>query len=146
VLLGGEPEHRREHDEPRSELDQDSRQASHVFSESAMSFDGLPCDNCIRVHTVTGQLSALRYISNMADAVQSAPLARRTLARSERRRDDDWIGVSALVASMLALPLAQSSWHGPEVSSVLAVGAIAMLAGHRWSISVIVLAELLLVP
>ena len=63
-----------------------------------MSFDGLPCDNCIRVHTVTGQLSALRYISNMADAVQSARLARRTLARSKRRRDDVWIGVSALVA------------------------------------------------
>lgn len=47
---------------------------------------------------------------------------------------------------MLALPLAQSSWHGPEVSSVLAIAATAMLAGQRWAIAVIVIAELLLVP
>lgn len=47
---------------------------------------------------------------------------------------------------MLALPLAQSSWHGPEVAAVLAVAATALLAGHRWAIAVIVLAELLLLP
>jgi len=57
-----------------------------------------------------------------------------------------WIGSTALVAAMLALPLAQSSWHGPEVASVLAVAATAMLAGQRWAIAIVVLAELLLAP
>jgi hypothetical protein len=62
------------------------------------------------------------------------------------RRDDLWIGVTALVAALLALPLAQSSWHGPEVASVLAVAATALLAGQRWAIAVIAVSELLLAP
>lgn len=57
-----------------------------------------------------------------------------------------WIGSTALLASLLALPLAQSSWHGPEVSAVLAVSATALLAGQRWAIALVVLAELLLAP
>jgi hypothetical protein len=57
-----------------------------------------------------------------------------------------WIGSTALVAAMLALPLAQSSWHGPEVAAVLAVAATSMLAGQRWAIATVVLAELLLAP
>ena len=47
---------------------------------------------------------------------------------------------------MLALPLAQSSWHGPEVASTLAVAAVAILAGQRWAVAVIVISELLLLP
>lgn len=47
---------------------------------------------------------------------------------------------------MFALPLAQSSWHGPEVASTLAVSAVALLAGQRWAIAVIVIAELFLLP
>lgn len=47
---------------------------------------------------------------------------------------------------MLALPLAQSSWHGPEAAAVLAIAATSMLAGQRWAIAVVVLAELLLLP
>ena len=47
---------------------------------------------------------------------------------------------------MLALPLAQSSWHGPEVASTLAVSAVALLAGQRWAIALVVIAELLLLP
>jgi hypothetical protein len=47
---------------------------------------------------------------------------------------------------MLALPAAQNSWHGPEVSAVLAVSAVALLAGQRWAIALVVLAELLLLP
>ncbi len=47
---------------------------------------------------------------------------------------------------MLALPFAQNSWNGPEVASVLAVSATAMLAGQRWAIALVVMAELLLVP
>lgn len=57
-----------------------------------------------------------------------------------------WIAATALVAALLALPLAPSSWHGPEVASVLAVSATALLAGQRWAISVIVIAQLLLLP
>ncbi len=47
---------------------------------------------------------------------------------------------------MLALPFAGNSWNGPEVASVLAVAATAMLAGQRWAIALVVIAELLLVP
>ena len=47
---------------------------------------------------------------------------------------------------MLALPLAQSTWHGPEVAAILAVAAVALLAGQRWAIAVLVIAELFLVP
>jgi hypothetical protein len=82
------------------------------------------------------------------DAVHSAmPVrARRETARLRRRRDDLWIAITALTAALLALPLAQSSWHGPEVSAVLAIAATAMLAGQRWAIAVIVIAQLLLLP
>ena len=80
----------------------------------------------------------------MTDAV--ARQQRHAIARTRRRRDDLWIGGSAMVAAMLTLPLAQSSWHGPEVASVLAVSATALLAGQRWAVALIVIAELLLVP
>lgn len=93
----------------------------------------------------------------MADVVEAAPLLqelpglqhaqlRRAIARQRRRRGDIWLGASGLLAAMLALPLAASSWHGPEVSAVLAVAATALLAGQRWAIAVVVVAELLLVP
>ncbi len=61
-------------------------------------------------------------------------------------RQDTWLAVTGLVTSMLALPLAQSAWHGPEVAAVLAVAAVALLAGQRWAIAVLVIAELFLVP
>ncbi len=51
-----------------------------------------------------------------------------------------------MVAAMLALPLAPSSWHGPEAASVLAVSATALFAGQRWAIALVVMAELLLIP
>lgn len=47
---------------------------------------------------------------------------------------------------MLALPLAASSWNGPEVSATLAVAATCLLAGHRWAIALVAFAELLLAP
>ena len=62
------------------------------------------------------------------------------------RREDLWISLTALVAAMLALPLARNSWHGPEVASVLAVSATALLAGQRWAIALVVVAELMLAP
>lgn len=54
--------------------------------------------------------------------------------------------MSGLVSAGLALPLAPSAWHGPEVAAILAVAAISLLAGQRWAIAVIVLAELFLLP
>lgn len=83
----------------------------------------------------------------MADAVEpTARIQNSPVARSRRRRDDFWIAGTALFAAMLALPLAQSSWHGPEVASTLAVSAVAMFAGQRWAIALIFIAELLLLP
>jgi hypothetical protein len=57
-----------------------------------------------------------------------------------------WIAATALLASMLALPLAQNSWHGPEVAAVLAVSATAMFANQRWAIALVVIAELMRLP
>ena len=51
-----------------------------------------------------------------------------------------------LFAALVSLPLAPNSWHGPEVASILAVSATALLAGQRWAIAIVVLAELLLIP
>ncbi|HEY0251183.1 MAG TPA: hypothetical protein VGC41_06630 [Kofleriaceae bacterium] len=78
--------------------------------------------------------------------VESVRAQRRTQARLRRQRGDLWLGISALVASMLALPLAPSSWNGPEVSATLAVAATCFLAGQRWAIALIAIAELLLAP
>jgi hypothetical protein len=85
----------------------------------------------------------------MADAVEAAPRnqdQRHAIAKLRRRRDDLWIAGTALVAAMLALPLAQNSWHGPEVAAVLAVSATAMLANQRWAIALVVIAQLMLLP
>jgi uncharacterized membrane protein YjjB (DUF3815 family) len=71
---------------------------------------------------------------------------RHALARSRLRRGDVWIASTGLLAAMAALPLSQTSMHGPEVAAVLAVAATALLAGQRWAIAVVVIAELLLVP
>lgn len=81
----------------------------------------------------------------MADVI-ATHRTRRETARLKRRRDDVWIAATALIAAMLALPFAQSAWHGPEVAAVLAVAATALLAGQRWAIAVIVVAELMLLP
>jgi hypothetical protein len=70
---------------------------------------------------------------------------RRARSRKRMRRQETWIGVTGLVAALLALPLAPSA-HSPEVASVLAVSAVALLAGHRWAIGLVVIAELLLLP
>jgi hypothetical protein len=91
-------------------------------------------------------MSSLLYISNMADAAPVDRTYRHEVARTRRRREDLWIGCTSLVAAMAILPLAQSSWHGPEVASVLAVSATALLAGQRWAIALVVIAELLLLP
>ena len=65
---------------------------------------------------------------------------------TRRRWSDLWIGCTTLIGALLALPLAQSSWHGSEVAAVLAVSATAMLAGQRWAISLIAFSALMLTP
>jgi hypothetical protein len=51
-----------------------------------------------------------------------------------------------MLGALLALPLAQTTWHGAEVAAILAIAATAQFAGHRWAIAVIVIAELFLLP
>ena len=94
----------------------------------------------------------------MADAVDSRPRehglvprarrvrGRRTSARLRRQRKDTWLAIAGMIGGMLALPLAQSTWHGPEVAAVLAVSATALFAGQRWAIALIVIADLFLLP
>jgi len=83
----------------------------------------------------------------MADAVPSAVRSQRhEISRSRRRREELWIGATALAAALAALPLAPSSWHGPEVAAVLAVSATALLAGQRWAIALVVIAQVLVAP
>jgi hypothetical protein len=82
----------------------------------------------------------------MATSPATTATTRRTVARSRRRRDDRWIGVTALAAAMLALPASNGGLHGPEVAAILAVSATALLAGQRWAVAVVAVAELLLVP
>jgi len=93
-------------------------------------------------------MSARDYNCWMADVVDTAPdvRVRRRATKARRRRDDMWIGSTALVAAMLALPLAQNVWHGPEVAAVLAVSATAMLAGQRWAIALVVMTQMMVVP
>lgn len=81
----------------------------------------------------------------LVEVVANGTSARRAKAHARLRRDDLWIGLSGLFAALLALPLAPGS-HSPEIASVLAVSAVALLAGHRWAIGVVVVAELLLLP
>jgi len=94
-------------------------------------------------------MSAHHYNWAMAQVVDGRPdvrVDRRATAKLRRRRDDMWIASTAMLAAMLALPLAQNSWHGPEVASVLAVSATAMFAGQRWAIALVVIAQMMLVP
>ncbi len=88
-------------------------------------------------------MSAAEYNYIMAEAVRST---RHTQALTRRRRDDLFVGVTALLGSMLALPLATSNWNGPEVAATLAVAATCMLAGQRWAIALVAFSELLLAP
>jgi hypothetical protein len=59
---------------------------------------------------------------------------------------DGWLAFTGLITAGLALPLAQSAWHGPEVAAILAVAAVCLLAGQRWAVAVIVIADLSLLP
>ena len=82
------------------------------------------------------------------DVVLAAPEVRprRTVSRHRTQRKDLWLAATGLLGGLLALPLAQSTWHGPEVAAVLVVSATALFAGQRWAIALIVIADLFLLP
>lgn len=61
-------------------------------------------------------------------------------------RREGWLALSGLVSAGLALPLAQSAWHGPEVAAIVAVASVSLLAGQRWPVAVIVLGQVFLLP
>ncbi|HEY4241623.1 MAG TPA: hypothetical protein VGM88_17500 [Kofleriaceae bacterium] len=70
----------------------------------------------------------------------------RQASRLRRRRDDRWIALTALAAAVISLPFAQTQAHAAEAAAILAVAATALLAGQRWAIAVVVIAELALLP
>jgi hypothetical protein len=54
------------------------------------------------------------------------------------------IGVFGLVAALAVLPLPTVA-QTPEIASVLAVAAVALLAGQRWALPIVVLADIALI-
>lgn len=63
----------------------------------------------------------------------------------ERRlRRERWLGITGLIAALAALPLPTHA-HSPELAATLAIGSIALLAGHRWGLAVMVVAEIFLI-
>jgi hypothetical protein len=70
------------------------------------------------------------------------PAVRGGLDRRIRR--ERWLGLTGLIAALAALPL-PTTGHSPELAATLAIGSIALLAGHRWGLAVMVLAEILLI-
>lgn len=61
-----------------------------------------------------------------------------------RRRRERWLGLTGLAAALAALPLPTNA-HSPELAATLAIGATALLAGHRWGLAVLVVAEIFLI-
>jgi hypothetical protein len=53
-----------------------------------------------------------------------------------------WLG---LLAALAAMTLPTSAGYTPEIASVLAVGSIAVLAGHAWGLLIVALADVLLI-
>lgn len=54
------------------------------------------------------------------------------------------MGLTGLAAGLAALPLPTHA-HSPELAATLAIGSIALLAGHRWGLAVMVVAEIFLI-
>jgi hypothetical protein len=73
---------------------------------------------------------------------EPAKQARRRLARTRLRRSDLMIGASGLTAAASALLISSVS---PEAAGVLAVASMALLAGQRWAVGVVIVAELCLI-
>jgi hypothetical protein len=61
-----------------------------------------------------------------------------------RWRTDLWIGCCGLIAALAVMPLPTVA-ETPEIASVLAVVAVALLAGQRWALPIVVLADVALI-
>lgn len=57
---------------------------------------------------------------------------------------DRWAAGTGLVSALAILPLPAHA-HSPELAAALAVAAVAVLAGHRWALGALILAEVFLV-
>lgn len=55
-----------------------------------------------------------------------------------------WVAVTSLLGSMAAISLPGSTSQIAGIAVILAVAALAMLAGHRWSLIIIVAAQIMI--
>lgn len=55
------------------------------------------------------------------------------------------VALAGLVGALAAIALPTGSGPPPEVAAVLAVGCLALLAGHAWGLLIVAVADLLLV-
>ncbi len=63
--------------------------------------------------------------------------------RQRLLRVNQWVAMSSLGAAFCAMPLARTM-HGPEAAATLAVAGIALMAGQRWALGLVAVAQLLL--
>lgn len=68
----------------------------------------------------------------------------KQLASTIRRNLYALISVSAMISAIAAFAIPGRTGNPAEIAAVLAVGAIAMMAGHGWGLLVVTSAELLL--
>ncbi len=57
---------------------------------------------------------------------------------------DRWAAGTGLLSALAILPLPAHA-HSPELAAALAVAAVAVLAGHRWALGALIIAEVFLV-
>lgn len=57
---------------------------------------------------------------------------------------DVWVGCFGLIAALAVMPL-PTVGQTPEIAAVLAVVSVALLAGQRWALSIVVLADIALI-
>jgi hypothetical protein len=55
------------------------------------------------------------------------------------------VALAGLLGALAAIALPTGSGPSPEVSAVLAVGALALLAGHAWGLLIVAASDLILV-
>ncbi len=61
-----------------------------------------------------------------------------------RVRRERLLGITGLLAAVAAMPLPGHA-HSPELAATLAIGALALLAGFRWGLAILVVAEIFLI-
>ena len=54
------------------------------------------------------------------------------------------LAITGLAAALAAMPLPGNA-HSPELAATLAMGELALLAGHRWGLAILIVAEIFLI-